>query len=212
MAVTSFGQPAVESGASSAVQILSAADKLVMIIRHAEKPVAERPDLGVNEVGESDDKSLTVRGWQRAGGLICLFSNPPRPLRVPGTIFAAAPIDQDGGGGHSLRPSQKISALARRLGIEPNITFSKGHEEATGPAIAQQSGAILVCWQHESIPRLAASIVGSTKIAPLEWDDDNDYAAIWLLGYSSSGAKWTFGLAQQGLLDGDRRKRDRHSG
>lgn len=47
---------------------------LVMIIRHAEKPVPGGADFGVTEQGEVDPASLTVRGWQRAGGLCSFFS------------------------------------------------------------------------------------------------------------------------------------------
>ncbi|MER9191238.1 hypothetical protein [Mesorhizobium australicum] len=52
-------------------------NKLVMIIRHAEKPIPGGPDLGVTEQGESDPASLTVRGWQRAGGLCRFFTSRP---------------------------------------------------------------------------------------------------------------------------------------
>lgn len=51
-------------------------DRLITIIRHAEKPAADSPCLGVNDLGEPDDKALTVRGWQRSGGLAHLFSGP----------------------------------------------------------------------------------------------------------------------------------------
>ena len=40
----------------------------ILLIRHAEKPDGQ--DGGVNVDGACDEKSLTVRGWQRAGALI----------------------------------------------------------------------------------------------------------------------------------------------
>lgn len=202
MVVTSFERPAEDTGVPLYPSVLPAVDRLVMIIRHAEKPVAERPDLGVNELGQGDDKSLTVRGWQRAGGLACLFYYPQPPLQVPRCIVASAPIKQDGSGLRSLRPTQTISALAARLQIEPDVRFSKGQEDLAGPAIAEQSGPTLVSWQHESIPRLAAAIVQSTDVAPLQWDSQ-DYATIWVLGFSAADGRWAFGIAQQRLLSGD---------
>lgn len=181
----------------------SPVDKLVMIIRHAEKPLPDRPDAGVTELGEKDDKSLTVRGWQRAGALACLFCNPPTPLHVPKSIVASAPVKQDGSGTRSLRPTQTISPLALRLEIEPDTRFSKGQEDLAGPAIALQGSPTLVCWQHESIPRLAAVIVKRSGLTPAQWDDA-DYDSIWMLSYSASAARWTFTRGIQRLLPGDR--------
>lgn len=172
-----------------------------MIIRHAEKPLPEQPDRGVNELGENDDKSLTVRGWQRAGALTHLFCNPPPPLRIPVTIFASAPIKQDGSGTRSLRPIQTITSLAQRLGIEPDSRYTKGQEAIAGAAIGDSTVPTLACWQHESIPHLAAAIVHSNKVAPDQWDDD-DYDSIWILVHSEG--RWTFARSQQRLLPGDR--------
>ena len=45
----------------------------IMIIRHAEKPEHHGP-RGVDENGDEDKKSLTVRGWQRAGALVQFFA------------------------------------------------------------------------------------------------------------------------------------------
>jgi len=44
----------------------------IMIIRHAEKPEHHGP-RGVDENGNEDKESLTVRGWQRAGALVQFF-------------------------------------------------------------------------------------------------------------------------------------------
>lgn len=179
------------------------ADRLIMIIRHAEKPVPEQPELGVDELGQADDKSLTVRGWQRAGALAHLFFDPPSPLQVPVTIVASAPIKKDGSGMRSLRPTQTVAPLARRLQLEPDTTFSKGQEEQAGPQILQQPFPVLVCWQHEAIPRLAAAIVASAAIAPAMWDDA-DYDSIWLLTLSEADRRWAFQSENQRLLAGDR--------
>ncbi|RNJ41805.1 hypothetical protein B5V01_21690 [Mesorhizobium erdmanii] len=88
--------------------------KLVMIIRHAEKPLPESTILGVDEQGEMDNASLTVRGWQRAGGLCAIFQSPSSPLARPASIVASGPIKKDGSGTKSKRPSQTIAPLARR--------------------------------------------------------------------------------------------------
>ncbi|MGX5805810.1 hypothetical protein ACWGS9_32005 [Bradyrhizobium sp. Arg314] len=178
------------------------ADSLVMIIRHAEKPLAEGPDLGVDELGQADDKSLIVRGWQRAGALAHLFFDPPPSLQVPVAIVASAPIKRDGSGLRSLRPTQTVAPLARRLQLDPDTTFSKGQEDLAGPAVRRHPSPVLVCWQHEAIPRLAAAIVESAAIAPAVWND-TDYDSIWLLTFSDADRRWTFQSEKQRLLAGD---------
>lgn len=175
--------------------------KRVMIIRHAEKPIPGGPDLGVTEQGESDPASLTVRGWQRAGGLCRFFCEPPLPLSKPASIVASGTIMKDGSGFHSKRPSQTITPLARRLGLEPDITHLKGEEQSAADAIRIAQSPVLVSWQHESIPALAVALVGDIGIAPQSWPDD-DYDSIWVLEFDQANV-WSFSRQRQALLDGD---------
>ncbi|RUW53623.1 hypothetical protein EOA32_08545 [Mesorhizobium sp. M1A.F.Ca.ET.072.01.1.1] len=177
------------------------AGKLIMIIRHAEKPLPGNPALGVDEFGQEDDKSLTVRGWQRAGALAGLFFAPPAPLRVPKSIVASGVVKKDGTGSRSRRPIQTITPLAQRLLVDPDTRDSKGQESEAAEDIVKQPAPVLVCWQHESIPALAAAIVGSTQIAP-DGGDDEDYSSIWLL-LSEESQKWSFQAVQEFLLPGD---------
>ncbi|WP_395387676.1 hypothetical protein [Mesorhizobium ciceri] len=172
-----------------------------MIIRHAEKPVPGGADLGVDEQGEGDPASLTVRGWQRAGALCRLFSEPPLPLSMPASIVASATVKKDGSGTRSKRPSQTIAPLAMRLGLEPDLTHSKGQEQLAAESIRIAPSPVLVSWQHESIPGLAAAIAGSTEIAPPSWPDD-DFDSIWMLEAGQDNV-WSFLRMSQALLDGD---------
>ena len=176
-------------------------NKLVMIIRHAEKPVPGGPDLGVTEQGESDPASLTVRGWQRAGGLCRFFYEPPLPLGRPASIVASGMIKRDDSGTRSKRPSQTITPLARRLGLEPDVTHSKGQEQLAADAIRTAQSPVLVSWQHESIPALTAALVGGTGTAPQSWPDD-DFDSIWVLEADEANV-WSFSRERQALLDGD---------
>ena len=41
---------------------------IVMLLRHAEKPLGDGPPRGVTIDGTPDLESLTPRGWQRGGG------------------------------------------------------------------------------------------------------------------------------------------------
>ena len=42
----------------------------ILLIRHAEKPDDSDSGPGLTSDGRDDPKSLTVRGWQRAGALV----------------------------------------------------------------------------------------------------------------------------------------------
>jgi len=84
--------------------------KKIMIIRHGEKPTFKhQPPFGVNQDGEQDWESLTVRGWLRAAGLGRLF-NPVRDhfpadaLDRPALIYASAAARSRRGAG--AKPKQ----------------------------------------------------------------------------------------------------------
>jgi len=92
------------------------ARQTILIIRHADKP---EPG-GVDAVGVPDKRSLTPRGWQRAGIWTELFApsfGQQSVLPKPAAIFASAPaskaeISAGNGGSKSRRPLETISALA----------------------------------------------------------------------------------------------------
>ena len=69
----------------------------VLIARHAEKPNENELGSGLTIEGTHDDKSLVVRGWQRAGAWAALFgadlggNDYPRP----GVVYAANPVQDD---------------------------------------------------------------------------------------------------------------------
>ena len=65
---------------------------VVMLIRHAEKPIGDGPPYGVTDDGVVDPESLTPRGWQRAGALVRRFGGQVDPsgagLPLPTHLFA----------------------------------------------------------------------------------------------------------------------------
>jgi hypothetical protein len=102
----------------------------IMVIRHAEKPTGQLS--GVTEAGVTNAHDLIVRGWQRAGALACLLA-PARGqlqdalLTKPEFIFAsAAADDSQPGDSKSRRPEETVTPLARLIGRDVNLTFSKG--------------------------------------------------------------------------------------
>jgi broad specificity phosphatase PhoE len=184
----------------------------VMIVRHGEKPAVKHvPPLGVTKDGQEDFESLTVRGWQRAGGLACLFRSPHNPALVtPELIYASKPREDVAAdaepGSKSRRPLETITPLAKRLGISPNLDFGKDQEAALVAQVLKQKEPVLIAWQHEAICAIAEAIVGDNppkQPIPTKWPDDR-YDLVWVLDPpAGNGKKWQFTQVPQQLLNGD---------
>ena len=172
----------------------------IMIIRHGEKPAGSQKSSGVDATGSQSPGSLSVRGWQRAGALVGLFdpaaADPIRAgLSRPRSIYAAKP---DGDAGQ--RPSQTVTPLADRLGLTVNTTYAKGNVQALVQDITAVHGTVLVCWQHEEIPALAAALGPVTTPVPTNWPDDR-FDLVWAFTRVATG--WSFRQVPQLLLAGD---------
>jgi hypothetical protein len=139
----------------------------LMIIRHAEKPKEEWPGPGLTIEGSPDEKSLVIRGWQRAGAWSALFAaglggaDFPRP----DVIYAADPsrdiVAADPDNGPSERPFETVTPVSDALGLKPVITWALGQEADLVKEITKLSGIVLVCWEHkriisDMIPAIAA--------------------------------------------------------
>ena|ERR1700761_6860565 len=177
----------------------------IMVIRHAEKPCSGI--AGVAETGEASARDLTVRGWQRAGALACLFAPVRGPLQSPllarpEFIFASGAIGgPEGGNSKSRRSQQTLVPLAALLGIEINTSFSKGEERALADAVQRCRGPVLVAWQHEYIAAIVNLITG-THAAPSAWPVDR-FDMIFVLSLNPADGKYSFEQVPQCLLAGD---------
>jgi hypothetical protein len=170
---------------------------MIMIVRHAEKPVAAEV-RGVRPNGDHDRHSLSVRGWTRAGALVGLFApqhgEPKAGLRRPDAIYACGHAD-DG----SRRPVQTVTPLAERLGQHIRRRRGLGEEAALAAKLAVHNGAALVAWHHEAIPAIARSL-GAVDF-PEHWPDDR-FDVVWT--FTPDGTGWRFAQVAQLLLAGDR--------
>jgi hypothetical protein len=115
--------------------------RMIMLIRHAEKPLhPSRSPHGVDPEGQHDPHSLTVTGWVRAGALVELFApsrgTPPTELIRPDTVYASAHA-----GGHSKRSLQTVGPLAARLGLEVVKRYAAGDEAHLAKEISTRPGA-----------------------------------------------------------------------
>jgi hypothetical protein len=89
----------------------------ILIIRHAEKHGEIWPGPGLTREGKEDDKSLVIRGWERAGAWAALFGALlgaeayPRPSAIYAANPEAVSLDET-----SQRPFQTVIPLSERLG------------------------------------------------------------------------------------------------
>src|SRR5258708_1434827 len=151
----------------------------ILIIRHADKPI-EGSEGGVDAAGLPDPRSLTPRGWQRAGAWAALLVPAlivPAPgaqpiLPRPTAIFASALAKRPDGGGRSRRPLETVIPMAARLGLEIDQSFTKGMESALAVAISNIDGVVLVSWQHEHIATIARALAPGAPNIPAAWPAD----------------------------------------
>src|SRR5579871_5650522 len=166
----------------------------ILLIRHAEKP--DERSYGVSPSGAGDEKSLTVRGWQRAGALVCLLS-PLGTLTkdsTPQFIFASH--------SSSERPQQTVQPLAEKLGIVVNLDYGKGDEVKLAAAAKACGGVTLISWQHEYMTAVANAVLGDNRTAPQEWPKDR-FDVVWVFDLDVSTSKYRFAQVPQLLLAGD---------
>ena len=175
----------------------------IMLIRHAEKPTSTPPPYGVTLEGEREKESLTVRGWQRAGALASFFapsngSFQDPSLAEPQVIYASKPTKRNG----SKRPVETLTPLAERLAIRINTNFSKLEFEEMLEEAYLSVGVVLICWQHEFLPKIANHILGNKTTAPQEWPEDR-VDMVWIFDRDHSSTKYRFKQVPQSLLMGD---------
>jgi broad specificity phosphatase PhoE len=187
---------------------------LIMIIRHGEKPIEKHePPFGVTADGEPDWESLTARGWQRAGALATLLApsagQAQGPLRKPNVIYASKPRDAGvaDAASKSKRPQQTVTPLADRLALDINLRFGKGEEADLAAEVRQQSGIVLISWQHEKIAEIAQQLMPdpgtAAKLPGTAWPEER-YDLVWVLTPPAQGGKWTLKQVPQLLLVGDK--------
>ena len=175
----------------------------IIVVRHAEKPATDSAPYGVTLKGKRSKESLTARGWQRAGALASLlapangrFQHPS--LASPQFIYASKPLKRRG----SQRPVETVTALAEKLAIDINSNFPRFDFENLLEEVFSCRGVVLICWQREYIPQLAAHILGKKTLAPKDWPEDR-YDMIWVFDLNRSSTGYLFKQVPQRLLIGD---------
>ncbi len=176
----------------------------IMLVRHAEKP-DKVSTYGVTRNGKQSKESLEVRGWQRAGALANLlapdnshFQNGG--LARPQFLFASKPLKRKG----SRRPIETITPLAEKLRIDINSKFQRNDTEKMIEKVFSCKGVVLICWQQEYLPEIAALILGNGKRVPEDWPEDR-FDMVWVFDLNQASARYSFTQIPQRLLAGDLR-------
>lgn len=174
-----------------------------MLLRHAEKPAKDFAPFGVNRKGMRSKEALTVRGWQRAGALTNLFAPAhgqfqDPSLATPQFLYASKPLLRKG----SRRSLQTLTPLGEKLAIRINADFQRAEFDRMLADVFSRNGAVLICWQREYIPEIAALILGNRTTAPPDWPEDR-YDMIWVFDLDRSSSAYVFNQVPQELLGGD---------
>jgi hypothetical protein len=200
----------------------------IYVIRHGEKPAdpspvptgqapagqapagpgasAPGPPFGVDDQGNQDPHSLLPRGWQRSGALAVLFDPALGPLQA-GLQTPAALLSPSYGSTAKTteqRTYLTIQGLSDRLGVAIVSDFAEGSEaQLAASVVSSYSGVVLICWEHDHIPAIAASLptVPGTVI-PQAWPGDR-FDVIWTFTLAPGTAQYTFGQIPQQVLSGD---------
>jgi hypothetical protein len=183
------------------------AEQTILIIRHAEKP-EPHGDGGIDASGAPDRRSLTPRGWQRAGAWTELWApslGRQPALPKPTAIFASAPethpTADDGSKSH--RPLETVTPVAAKLGIQIDVRFTKGRESDLAKALLTVGGVVLVCWQHEDIVAIAKALAPDVKTIPDAWPGDR-FNVIFRFDRPDSASPWAFQQVAPVMLKGDK--------
>lgn len=180
----------------------------IIIIRHGEKPATPHgPPIGIDADGTENEHSLSPRGWQRCGALAQLFTpavDPIRPgLATPDHLIAP----HYDGHNHLYRTHQTLKAISDRSGLTIDAPCPTGHEQdLAADILAHRSGTVLICWEHHTIPAIAAALPQTTSgtAFPTSWPDDR-FDIIWSFtrGTDAYVGSYAFTWIPQLLLAGD---------
>jgi hypothetical protein len=175
----------------------------IMLIRHSERPSADKTIRGVDIAGRKDKENITVRGWQRAGALVRFFAPLDHrfthpALARPRALYAC----KAGPSAPSLRPQQTLVPLSDLLTEVPfNCDFYEGEEDALVRQVLAGPGPALISWKHLTMHVIADLVLGDRTTAPQYWPFER-YDLVWVFDLAAGGRRFT--QVPQLLLAGDR--------
>jgi hypothetical protein len=120
----------------------------IILIRHADKPI------------NPDNPHLSRAGVKRADQLVSFITTDPAMTRfgAPVAVFATHATKHDNG----QRTQETVTPLARALKLPVQTPFLGKDYAALAKLIlanpAYAGKTVLICWNHEEIPQLAAAL------------------------------------------------------
>jgi phosphohistidine phosphatase SixA len=150
-----------------------AGPRIVMIIRHAEKP---------EKTNGTRDPNLAPQGYKRAEALATVI---PANFARPDFLIATRNTES------SARPVETITPLSNALHEEIDSTFKDeevtplAHQILTDPKF--NGKVVLIAWHHEKIPDLAKAL-GVTD-APAKWDP-KVFDRVWKITFIDGVVTW----------------------
>ena len=178
----------------------------ILIIRHAEKAGHRWPGPGLTPEGTEDEKSLVVRGWQRAGAWAALFAGNIRDgdYPRPSVIYAADPTATTGEE-PSQRPFQTVIPVAERLSLRIVTDYAVGQELELASLVTSETGVVLIAWEHNAITKTLLPAIARDqpiKGLPVRWDGER-YDLVMRFDRIAPDAPWSFRQLGPRLLSDD---------
>ena len=147
----------------------------VVIIRHGEK--------------SHTGKNLSCKGENRARLLAAVLH---QKFDIPDYLYVPS-IREKESDSH-LRMFETIIPFAVKYDLNINSTFSWDEYSGIADQVLQKSGTVLMVWEHNAIPALAAALGVSN---PPAWKP-KDYDSIWVITYT--GGKALLTIEREGIV------------
>jgi len=136
----------------------------VVIIRHGEKNDATG--------------NLSCKGLHRALLL-------PHVINAKFSRLSSLYVPTVGSG--KITTHSRMFQTAGPLAVQDNLPVNSKYAVADAPGVAQdilkRTGMVMLVWEHENIPEIAAAL--GVKDKHLRWDDA-DFDSIWVITYANS--------------------------
>ena len=162
------------AGCDNPAKNAPADDLKVVIIRHAEKPVA--------------GDNLSCQGQNRALQLPAILA---KKFIKPDYTYVPA-LKSDKSTAHS-RMFQTVTPLAVKYDLTINSKYRQNEYADVAKSVLKKNGVVLMVWSHSEMPDLVRAL--GVDNAP-KWADE-DFDSIWLVTYANGKA--TLAADNQGL-------------
>jgi len=173
------------------LQWASAQPAQIILIRHAEKPVAP----------EALHLSKDGQGRARALAPFLTTNSALTNFGLPAALYAAHTTKHS----HGLRTQETLAPLAKKLHLPVQTPYLSEDYAGLARSILNnpkyQGKTVVICWVHEYIPQLAAAL--GVRPEPPRWKGDV-YDRVYLISYE--GGKAALKDLPQMLLASDDQK------